>query len=687
MAQQQISEYIQQLNPQGYVNNREITNLPGKYLVKGSRNVMIVNKEKVSTRLGYKLVGAAKTKNKGHRCSCDWETSGDGVGQVVRNIRLNTAGDMEVLYGGNWLLFKQYIAGTRAHFLGETGWWDAGETLDRMLWVIGNDEVHSWSGGITEVASSTATTLTMKGNVSGTTISFVDNGGATPDEIHDSGNGFVVAGFQIGDKVLVQGSASNDGEYTIAGVTAGVLTLGANDELTTEAAGAAVVVKRPGATWGESRFLSAGSININGTDFAYTGGTDTATLTGMTAVPGSLAGVIVFQSVVVSSPGHLDGLKLDLIGMINNYIFYGSTISRAITISSADDYTDFTFTVPLRKPGEGFDMSTDSPPTAFVNDEDVMWISGRKNAWYKVSFVLAADQGSESITIEKLKTATGQGAQSDGVIIHIKNSVAFLSFEPTIDTLGNVQNLLNTSTAVPISYEIRDDLLNYNFTDAHGIFYQNQIFITLPREAKVLIYNTFESFWQPPQDLAIGRLALIDIDGSGTQVLCGHSAESNETYQLFAPGCYNDNGAPINFVAAFGYDNFGTRFTPKNADEFATELYGSPNTVVKDTVVYDYKGATAIRPFFIDCSDESIRFAPVQGGGFGENEIGSQPLGSLTTPIDDLSKIKVVNETTIQDFFERQRIFSCSSIDARFSIIAYGENVEVSDNIPTYLKR
>lgn len=682
----QISEYIQQINPQGYVNNREITNLPGKYLVKRSRNMMIVNKEKVSTRLGFKLVGAAKTKNKGHRGSCDWETSGDAVGQVVRNMRMNTDGELEVFFAGDWVLLKQYTPGTRAHFLPETGWWKASEDLDLMLWVIGNDGIESWAGGIAEIARFTGTTLTMKGNVTGTTLSFTDNGAAA-DTIQDSGNGFVIAGFQVGDTILVSGSASNDGQYTISAVAAGVLTLGANDTLVNEAAGAAVVVKRPGATWAESRFLSTGSVHINGTDYAYTGGLATATLTGLSGLSGIVAGDLALQSVVVSNPAHLDNMKLDLIGMENNYIFYGSGVSRAITIAKATDYTDFAFTIPLRKPGEGFDMTVDSPPTAFVNDEDVMWISSRKNAWYKVTFTLSADQGTETISITKLKTATGQGARSDGVIIHIKNSVAFLSFEPTIDTLGNVQNLLNTATAVPLSYEIRDDLLSYDLTDAHGIFYQNNIFITLPKEAKVLIYNTFESFWQPPQDLSIGRFALIDIDGSGTQVLCGHSAESNETYQLFAPGVYNDLGAPINFVAAFGYDNFGTRFTPKSADEFATELYGSPNTVVKDTVVYDYKGATGIRPFLIDCAKEAIRFVPVAGGGFGENENGSQPLGSLTTPIDDLSKIRVVNETTVLDFFERQRVFSCSSIDARFSIIAYGENVEIADNIPSYLKQ
>lgn len=687
MAKQNGSDYVQELNPQGYINNREITNLPGHFLVKGSKNTIIVNKEKVATRLGYKLVGAAKTKNKGHKSSIDWETSGDGAGELVRNIRMNTAGEMQVLFNGAWVLMHQYTPGTYAEFLGKTGWWYVTELIDLMLWVIGNAEVHSWSGGMAKVASSTGITLTMQGNRSATTISFVE-GGASADTILDSGNGFVIAGFAAGDSIIVEGSVSNDGNYTIATVAAGVITLSPNDDLVAEAAGAAVIVKRPGATWAESRFLTTGTrkVYIGGTEYAYTGGETTATLTGLTGVT-AVAGDIAIQAVTIDTPGHLAGLKLNLISMFNNYIFYGSKTSRAHTISKSTDYKDFTFTTPLRVPGEGFDMTTDSPPTAYVPDEDQMWISGRKDDWYKVKFELSADQGTESITIAKLKTATGQGAISQGVIINIKNSIAFLSFEPTLDTLGNVENLPNVATAVPLSYEIRDDLLSYDLTDAHGLFYQNQIFVALPREALVLIYNTMDKIWQPPQTLAIGRLALIDIDGSGTQVLCGHSSVSNETYQLFAPNTYNDNGAPINFVMAFGYDNFGTRFTQKDSDEYASELYMSPNTIVKDQIVYDYKGATDVRVFDIDGSDETIRFAPRQGGGFGENEMGSQPIGSLTTPVDDLSKIRVVNMTTVIDFFERQRVYSSQSMDARFAIIAYGEDVEISPNIPAFLKR
>lgn len=679
-SQKQVGDYIQALNPQGYVNNREITNLPGYYLVKGSKNSLIVNKEKVSSRLGYNLLGAAKTKNVGHNGSYDWETSGDGTGGLTRSIRMNKDGEIEVFYKGSFCLLFEVDALSLANW---TTWWDTSELLDILLFVVGTPDVHTWAGGIVELASGTSSTLTMQGYVTGTTYTFNSNG-ASADTIVDSGNGFEAAGFQVGDTISVSGSASNDGIYKITALTAGTVTL-SSGKLVAEAAGATVIIKRPGATWGESRFLTANTraVRVNGVEYAYTGGEDTGTLTGLSGVAAVAFGDIAMQAIITVSPDGLQDFKTDLVSMMNNYVFYASKTSRHVFVSKSTDFTDFTFSTP-REPTEGFEMDLDSTPTAFSPDEDLMWISARKDDWYKVAFTLSSDQTSESLVITKLKTATGQGAQSQDVIINIKNSVAFLSFEPTIDTLGNIP-FLPTNTSVPISDDIRDDLLSYNTAGAHGKFYQNQMFICLPAEGLLLIYNTQYKHWQPPQVLAVGRIALIDIDGSGVQRLCGHSSVANETYLLFDG--YNDNGVAFPIVMAFGYDNFGTRFTPKNCDEFAAELYASENTVINDQINYDYKGASGVVNFEIDGSDEQIQFKPVQTGGLGKDKEGNQPLGSLVTPIDDLSKIRVVNCTPSKDFFERQRIFSSNSRDARFQIIALGENVELSDNIPAYLKR
>ena len=60
---------------------------------------------------------------------------------------------------------------------------------------------------------------TTTAGLSGTTISF-DN----PD-INDSGNAWITSGFANSDRIRVQGSASNDGDYTISSVGANSTTI------------------------------------------------------------------------------------------------------------------------------------------------------------------------------------------------------------------------------------------------------------------------------------------------------------------------------------------------------------------------------------------------------------------------------------------------------------------------------
>lgn len=91
-------------------------------------------------------------------------------------------------------------------------------------------------------ASGTPEQLTVKRRAA--TIAFNENN-ADSDTITDSANGFVTAGFQDGDNITVSGSASNNGTYTIASVTAGTITLLSRNDLVTEAAGATIKIVAP----------------------------------------------------------------------------------------------------------------------------------------------------------------------------------------------------------------------------------------------------------------------------------------------------------------------------------------------------------------------------------------------------------------------------------------------------------
>jgi len=77
-------------------------------------------------------------------------------------------------------------------------------------------------------------------SVSETTIAFVNS---NPDTITDSGSGFLTAGFEAGQIIVITTtSGTNDGTYTIASVAAGTITLIAANSLTTENAATAGTV-------------------------------------------------------------------------------------------------------------------------------------------------------------------------------------------------------------------------------------------------------------------------------------------------------------------------------------------------------------------------------------------------------------------------------------------------------------
>ena len=81
-----------------------------------------------------------------------------------------------------------------------------------------------------------------------TSIAFHENSPSN-DTITDSNNGFVAAGFQAGDEIMVTGSAnSNNGYFTALSVAAGTITLVSGDDIQDESAGASITIQvaRPG---------------------------------------------------------------------------------------------------------------------------------------------------------------------------------------------------------------------------------------------------------------------------------------------------------------------------------------------------------------------------------------------------------------------------------------------------------
>jgi len=681
MAGKKAGKYVEALNPRGYVNNREITNLEGHFLVQGSRDCKIVNGEKVVIRPGIELLGAAQNINNGVEGSIDWKTNTG----VYRNMRSYWGGgvdkgELEVKWNDTWVRVMNGFKSGNFEFV---PWWSQDELMDLLLMVNGDNKIRMWSGGLAEVASVTADTITKKGYLRGTTYGFNDNG-ADLDTITDEDAGFITAGFAVGDSIEISGSTSNDGVYIIREVTAGVITVDAEVRLMTEAVGADVLIGwENNDTWAKGRFLVSQanrSVRIGGIDYTYTGGENTGTLTGITRSPvddGVIAGDTVIQSVMEFAPAALSGSKNDFLEVFYGHVIVGSYTSRRAYLSKNTDFSDFTFTTPLRKPGEGFLMTFDSTPNAFVPDENELYISAGDDDWYQVLMELNADQQGETVIVRKLKTAPGQAAVGPGAIARMKNYIAYVSVAKAVDSIGAVENITNVQSKT-LSDDIRDDFLSYDLTNVHTLYFRESMFVAIPKHGLVLEYDLRYGYWQPPYNIPVSRLAIIDDE------LCGHSSVGNETYYIQRG--FSDLSVPISWVAAFGYENFGTRFMSKNFSETAHEAYMSRSTVVKKTINYEYKGALESREFLIKADEEDATvFVPSTTGSIGTDPLGESPLGG--NPIDFLVKKREVNLTNFLDFFERQIVFSGDELDSRFELLAYGENIHLSENIPANIKR
>lgn len=654
-----------------YVSKAEITDLAPNYLVKGSRNVLIDYANRIISRPGYTLYNQANNGGGGIKSGYDWITSNG----IFYDIRVYD-GKMEFDWKG---AYNSLISGLKTSNVMFEKVWDATEGIDVMIFVTGETQFYKWSGGATEVSSSTATTLKKRGVLTAqTTIGFVSGSPAT---ITDSGNRFLTEGFAAGDRVYIEGSVSNNKVFTIASVTAGVITLISSDVLITEAAGASVTIHNGSPTWATSRFLTAGTRKIlyGGVEYAYTGGETTDTLTGLTAFPAVTAGDKVWQTVIaIANPSGIPSTyKSDYIGVQFNQLILGSSTSLDIYGSSTTDYTDFTLTTP-RAPADPFKVTLDNYCTCiepYDNSEHTntyLIIGAGKNTFFKFVFIMAQDNSSEIVRVSKLKTAIGSGLISRNAITNIKNASAYISNEPSFELLGAIENQEGTKN-VPISDIIKDDFDAYNFTGCDVEYWKRAAWVALPAEGIVLIYDFMRGLWQPPQTISIGKWTIID------GWLHGHSSVVNETYRMFDGT--NDNGIFIHQIARFAYNNGGRRDRIKIMSEYWTDGYITPNGELTMTQYLGFNGSKGRKTMNISGADPDIT-TQLDGSPLGDDTLGSNPLGGSTlSPVQYLPGTESVflrfyqDDTMEQiDYTESFVEYSMTTLDGQFAIVAHGNN-------------
>lgn len=598
------------VEPKGFSDKADPTNLPPGVLIYPSHDVLITPGNRWGNRKGFTLDGQVDTNAAGIKSSFDW----------TRYL-----GEERNLKAGNGTLWVRYVASAGDKWDGNTfsedevyyipileslgdfvnfnfgDWWDNVNIMPVLLMVNGTADIKFWYGAFTTLLSATGATITKQGV----------------------------------------------------------------------------------ETWAELGFPPAGDVLINGNTYAYTGGTTTTTITGVSPSPAAEP----VQSVTVAGVGtttnasmtDMDLVKNDLITVFQQQVYVADFANRRFQVSQVDDYTDYSVSAQ-RIVGEGAAWTLGSYPSLFVTQEDALYLSAGPDQWHRTQFEFLGDNGIQEFTVIPLKTTPQQGGKSQAATTKTLNDVLFLSHEPTISSLGRITGVVLTPQTSNISDPIKNLFDTYDFTDAALQYFQYFLYIAVPREGTVLVYNLDKKWWEAPQTLPVGRFAIIDGE------LYGHDANSPQTYKLFTG--YNDNGAPIDSLAAFSFQQYGIRGHQKYFNQYYSEGYISGNATLTIGMQFETDGCATSLSKNLSGTDPQVCL-PLGEGDLGKESTGKWNLGAGVIPLSSGGlppKFRIIETFLKKPFYEVSYFFGSVGADFNWELLAFGGLVERSGSYNIQIK-
>ena len=453
------------------------------------------------------------------------------------------------------------------------------------------------------------------------------------------------------------------------------------------------ITKAGTTTFAQNRFYTSANKIVTcvrtGTDYTYTGGEGTLTLTGIADTTGIVAGDILVQKIVTTSNKPEANRNNHTIYSFENQILVGSDDANEVYISQNDDYADFSFASP-RLAGEGGLLTLDAPANAFGTLGQYVVVSAGRNSWFRANYeqITVSTSLAETLRVKKLNTGVDQGALNQETMVQLGNAIIYLSHEPAVRMIADPENLTGTDPRT-LSNPIKADFDAEDFTNACAIWYKNAYYLSAPVNSKTYILEFVEDadgklrrFWNPPQILPFRAFSVI------SEALSGHSNGVPETYTAFT-GTHDivpngtegnpDDKLPYNVIMAFAYNLYGDRANLKSFDEYFVEGEITPNTTdVLLTLNLDFGGSTIVLERTIDGSDEDILEGNVGFNSLGQTSLGTNPLGGLLNPPDDARKFNVTFDYPRDDFRMLQAIISVNEIDRYIAVNAHGANAKAS---------
>jgi hypothetical protein len=486
-------------------------------------------------------------------------------------------------------------------------------------------------------------------------------------------------GYTIGSGISTTGG-------TGTGATVQVISLGTN-----------AITIQGSKTVGQLGFYNdanAHRLIINGQTFAYTSSTSAANSNSFLNVSpdpttaGLTAGMLIIQAPeVTQNTGGSSGLPVntgttftnwtnDLLCVANSQLFVGCLTNAAVYVSQQFSFTLFNGT----NGAGGLPLNLPPAPVGMIVQEDVPYVSCGKGQWYVINYQKSADLSSFNWIPQPLKTGLRQGVYSQALMWKMPNDIAFVTNEPVVRTLGRVTAVIETPQMVNLSASIVNDIQTYNFAGGSGKFINENLYIALPAQGLIRIYNMTAQdegkknfYWEAPQNIPLSGFM-----DAGDGNIYGHSALTGDTYKLFTGS--SDNGNQINAVAVFPQITFGDRHKLKSFLKEYVEGYLSQTTTLTCSLLFIGTNKSTTLTKQIMGTNTAITNNAAETASLGKVSLGKNPIGSDLIQSSQVVAPNFAVYLTFQrtPFFKVQPFFSSLGQSQSWQLLAYGTNQQTT---------
>ncbi|MES2060210.1 MAG: hypothetical protein V4438_04235 [Patescibacteria group bacterium] len=708
----------------GYVSARDKTNVSKNVLVRGSKNVYKKLSGTISVRDGLKKRGSADTTVAGIASSFEWNTS-LGVVRPIRVVAATSAGsdaklqvESDALTSGTFVWYDLMTGLSKTRFVFDP-WWDNTNKKDKLIFVKGDSNLYYWSGGVAGVTSGAGTTLTKSNSAKtwaqdGFDASTLATAGSTTtqfDITNPAGTTFRYTYDGTGTDPLISATTIPIGSYVYLGAqnfAAGnngffvVTGVGTNYFEVTNAVGVVESNKTIGSGFVYLNFVKV--IDIGGVKYAYTGGENTQTLTGMLPSTAAITSSVAVQApVLVSTALPASGFNNDFIKVIGNRLHVGSYTSRVIYISANTDFSSFTVPSP-RTPGSAELLTLDNAAVGISVRNGNAHISAGTSDWYEILYesITVSTTLTEATKVDKKPVSYLGAALAHEFIDTVGNDIVYISQDQQLRVFGAFRNLAQAKYP-SLSQDVQVEFAQENFTGGALRCVGDFIYVTAPVNGRDWMHQTRETvdaagnvvaerLWHPPQIRNISRFAVI----SG--VLYGHSNANPMIYQVWDTLQWSDDGPagdalPYTAVMKMSYRNLkGRRQGLMYFDKVYFEGYMTQGTLLYANIYMDYQGNAGIQNITINALQNLAQFFfGINPPSMGTSSLGDNPLGDGLTPdVNDqelLPKFRAIRGVDSVNVFEYDIEIYSSDLDCRWEILSEGANPVIAPQQATFLRK